>query len=96
MITRSVALSLVIAAAFASLSAWAAPAPRVSLSCQAQEFLAFHATLDSSGYAEGSGYAEAIGASLIDNYSTAQLICYSQNKPGEFNCIGYWLSLIHI
>jgi hypothetical protein len=50
----------------------------------------FHATLDDSGWAPGSGYFTVTAASIMDNYhSAAPLVCVGNDFKRPISCVGY-------
>ena len=50
----------------------------------------FHATLDDSGWAPGSGYFTVTAASIMDNYhSAAPLVCVGNDFKSTISCVGY-------
>ena len=61
-----------------------------TLSCSTQSGIAsFHAVLDDSHFAPGSGYFDVIDANIVDNYHAAQLLCEGSNLQTEIDCVGY-------
>jgi len=65
------------------------------LICNDEPFSSVQVYLDSRGYAKGSGYATAIGATITHNYSgTQDMTCTSRIRFDTYDirCAGYYWS----
>jgi hypothetical protein len=67
--------------------------PVRQLACKGSDpFKTFTATLDGSVYDAGSGYFDVTEPFIMDNYSTARLIC-AGHSLGQIDCVGFWFGL---